>query len=393
MIMSGFRIGKIFGINIHVDWSWLLIFALVSWSLASMFGEVHQEWDALTRWVLALAAAFLFFLSVLAHEVAHSVVARARKIPVRNITLFMFGGVSNIQKEPNSPLSELVITIVGPLVSFFLGFVFLLIGAGSTFLADGALTSASQLLSRSGPLSTICIWLGSVNILVGVFNMIPGFPLDGGRVLRSILWAVTGDLVKATRWASWVGQIVAWLFILAGMSMLFGAQIPFLGQGLFNGMWIIFIGWFLQNAAAQSYRRVLIQEVLEDVPVRRMMDTDVPVVPANIAVKTLIDNHIMQTDQRAFVVFDQEKMVGMVTVDDVQKVPVEARETVLVREIMTPSSKLIVIAPEENASDALNRLQDQNIRQLPVVTGNRIVGLLRRRDIVRWLEFQSQIGS
>ena len=392
--MSGFRIGKIFGITIQVDWSWLLIFALVSWSLASTFSVIHQEWDPFTRWSLALGAALLFFLSVLAHEVAHSVVARLRKIPVRNITLFLFGGVSNIQREPNSPFSELIITIVGPLVSLILGVVFLFIGAGTVFLKSGPLSSTSQFLSQSGPLSTIFIWLGSVNILVGFFNLIPGFPLDGGRILRSILWGITGNLVRATRWASWVGQFVAWLLILAGISMLFGVQIPILGGGVFNGMWIIFIGWFLQNAASQSYRRVLMQDVLEDVPVKRMMETDVPIVPAHMTVQTLIDDHIMQTDQRAFIVFDQEKMAGMVTVEDVQKVPAESRANTTVREIMTPSSKLIVIAPEENASKALDRLQDQNIRQLPVVTENRIVGLLRRRDILRWLEFQSsQTGS
>ncbi len=392
--MSGFRIGKIFGITIQVDWSWLLIFALVSWSLASTFSVIYQEWDPFTRWSLALGAALLFFLSVLAHEVAHSVVARLRKIPVRNITLFLFGGVSNIQREPNSPFSELIITIVGPLVSLILGGVFLFIGAGTVFLKSGPLSSTSQFLSQSGPLSTIFIWLGSVNILVGFFNLIPGFPLDGGRILRSILWGITGNLVRATRWASWVGQFVAWLLILAGISMLFGVQIPILRGGLFNGMWIIFIGWFLQNAASQSYRRVLMQDVLEDVPVKRMMETDVPIVPAHMTVQTLIDDHIMQTDQRAFIVFDQEKMAGMVTVEDVQKVPAESRANTTVHEIMTPSSKLIVIAPEENASKALDRLQDQNIRQLPVVTENRIVGLLRRRDILRWLEFQSsQTGS
>lgn len=392
--MSGFRIGKIFGINVHIDWSWLLIFTLISWSLASFFGQSHPEWTGMTQWIMAVLAALLFFISVLAHELAHSIMAKARGIPVRNITLFLFGGVSNIQKEPNSPMSELIITIVGPLTSFLLGAAFLTLGTANAGLRDiSMITSPGVILSQLGPASTILMWVGSVNILVGLFNLIPGFPLDGGRILRSILWGITNDLVKATRWASWVGQAVAWMLILAGMSMLFGIQIPFLGSGLINGLWIIFIGWFLQNAAAQSYQKIVIQDILEDVPVKRIMSTDVPVVPANITIEDLIDNYIMQSDNRTFIVFDEEKMAGLVTVDDVRKVSRDSRQSVLVREIMTPSKEVIAVAPEEDASQALDRLQNQDITQLPVVQGNKVVGVLRQKDIIRWLELHSPAGD
>jgi Zn-dependent protease len=390
--MNGFRVGKIFNINIDIDWSWLLIFGLVSWSLASSFGQMHADWTPLMQWGMALLAALLFFLSVLAHELAHSLVARAQGVPVRNITLFMFGGVSNIQKEPASPVNELLVAIVGPLTSFILGGLFLLLGTGGLALSNLTATNMSELLSQLGPMNTIFLWLGSVNILVGLFNLIPGFPLDGGRVVRSILWGITNDLKKATRWASWLGQAVAWLLILAGMAMLFGAQIPVLGSGFINGLWLIFIGWFLQNAAVQSYRRVVIQDILEDIPVKRLMSPTVPTAPAHISVEEFVDNYLMRSDNRAFIVYEEDKMVGLITIEDVRKLATEARRATLVRDVMTPSEKMIVVAPEEDVTDAFERLQMKDIRQLPVVAGNKIVGLLRRKDIVHWLQFQSQAG-
>ena len=175
-----------------------------------------------------------------------------------------------------------------------------------------------------------------------------------------------------------------------GRLMLFGIQIPLLGSGIVDGMWIIFIGWFLHNAASQHYHQIMLRDILENVPVRRIMNPDVPVVPADMKINSLIENYIMQSDNQAFLVFDQGRLVGLVSIDDVRKVPAETRKTTEARDIMTPSRKLVVVAPEENASEALERLQDQKIRQLPVVQGNRIVGLVRRRDILRWLDFQSQ---
>ena len=387
--MNGFSLGRIFGIEIRIDWSWILILALVTWSLGSMFTATHPEWPPEVQWGLALISAFLFFASVLAHELAHSVLARARGIPVKNITLFVFGGVSNIQKEPDSPMSELLIAIVGPLTSFILGFVFLALGLGSDTVGGLPLT-ASNMLSQFGPASTMLIWLGSVNILLGIFNLIPGFPLDGGRVVRSIIWAITDDIVRATRWAAALGQTIAWMLILAGILMLFGWQIPFLGGGIVNGMWTIFIGWFLHSAAEQNYHRIVVKDILEDVPVKRIMNPEVPFVPADIRIDDLIEDHLMQTDHQAFLVVDNGKLVGLISIDDVRKVEHEARRNTQARDIMTPSRKLVVVAPEENASEALDRLEDQEIRQLPVVQGNKIVGLVRRKDILRWLNFQSQ---
>ena len=387
----GFRIGKIFGINIHIDWSWLLIFALVSWSLAASFGQTHPSWSPVTQWGIAVLAALLFFGSVLAHELGHSLVARARGVPVRNITLYLFGGISNIQREPKSPLGELVITVVGPLVSLILGAIFLMLGAGYFSLNNFTISASSATLSELGPVSTILLWLGSVNILVGLFNLIPGFPLDGGRIVRSVLWMITGNLRKATQWASGLGHIFAWMIIFSGIAMLYGVQIPLLGTGFLNGIWLILIGWFLHNAASNSYRKIVIDDILDDVSVAQIMSTQVPHVNVNVSVEELINNHIMKSDSRAFVVYDADRPVGLVTVEDVSKVnsDIQSRTSTTVKDIMTPSEEMVVISPEDDAVDAFNRLQENNIHQMPVMTESKIVGLLRRRDIVRWLQFQS----
>ena len=236
----------------------------------------------------ALVAALLFFGSVLAHELAHSLVARARGIPVRGITLFLFGGVSNIQREPPSAGAEFIMAIVGPLTSVVLGAILLVIGVASAGPLPNAAADPNQFLASLGPLTTLLLWLGTVNIVVGIFNMIPAFPLDGGRVLRSIFWAISNNLRKATRWASWIGQGIAWLMIVAGIAMVFGVQLPVLGTGPISGLWLAFIGWFLNSSASRSYQQVVVQDMLEDVPVRRLMRTNPPTVPPDITIDSLV---------------------------------------------------------------------------------------------------------
>lgn len=388
--MSGVRLGKIFGIDIHIDWSWFLIFMLVTWSLAATFGQLHREWTFEMRWGLAFVASFLFFVSVLAHELAHALAARARGVPVKSIMLFMFGGVANIQREPSSPGEEFFITIVGPLMSLFLGAVFVVLGTQGTPLQNDAL-NASAILSQLQPLNTILAWLGSVNIMVGMFNMIPAFPLDGGRVVRSILWALTNDMRRSTRWASLMGQSVAWIFIVSGSFMLFGARVPFLGSGLFNGLWIIFIGWFINNAASNGYRQVMIQDILEDVPVRKVMQTQLPMVPSETSVDELLNNRFTQLDSQAVLVTAGEEVVGMVAMNDIEKSKKVKWESTSVGEIMTPVSQLDYVTPDQDAADAYDHLQRLDLRQIPVMLNNRIVGLLRQKDILRWLQFQSEI--
>lgn len=211
---TGFTIGRLFGIQIKIDWSWLLIFVLVTWNLSVVFGEIHTGWAIALRWSVALTAALLFFVSVLAHEMAHSLAAQAQGVPVRSIMLFLFGGVSNIQREPPSPRAEFFITIVGPVTSFVIGALITVAGVVLMPLPPTArltVQEATALAAELSPLTTVLLWLGPINIFLGLFNLIPGFPLDGGRLLRSLLWAITDDLRRATRWASWVGQGIAWL--------------------------------------------------------------------------------------------------------------------------------------------------------------------------------------
>lgn len=390
--MNGIRLGKLFGIDIFVDWSWFIIFMLITWSLSVTFGQIHPQWTFELRWGLALLASLLFFASVLAHELAHALAALARGIPVKSITLFMFGGVANIQREPSSPAEEIFITIVGPLMSLFLGAVFLVLSTGGRLLGADVF-SAGEFFSQLQPLKTMLAWLGSVNIMVGLFNLIPAFPLDGGRVVRSFFWALTNNVRRSTRWAALLGQAIAWGFVIAGSVMLFGMDVPFLGSGLFNGLWIIFIGWFLNNAASNGYRQVMIQDILEDVPVRTMMQTQMPMVSSETPVKELVNGRFSQLDGQAVLVTAGQDVVGMLAMNDIEKSATETWALVSVGDIMTPVEDLEYVTPDQDAADAFDHLQRLDLRQIPVMLNNQVVGLLRQKDILHWLQFQSELRS
>ena len=341
------------------------------------------------RWALALVAATLFFISILLHELSHSIAAKAYGLPVRRITLFLFGGVSNIEREPPTPKVEFLMAVVGPITSILLGLIFLAMATFSIARSGGPLSDAPTTISHFGPVTTLLAWLGPVNILLGLFNLIPGFPLDGGRILRSILWSATKDLRKATAWATGAGRAVAWMFIISGVSMAFGARLPLFGTGLVSGLWLIFIGWFLNSAAVNSYQQTLVRNLLEDVPVFRLMRLNVPTVTPTLSINRLVYDYVMGTDERAFPVMDGERLVGLVCLEDIRKVPREAWEQTTVGEIMTDTNHLDVVTASEYAGDALEKLTRRDVRQAPVVENGRLVGLLRRRDILKWLELQS----
>lgn len=390
---KGIRIGQLFGIEIRIDWSWLLIFLLVTWNLASVFGQVRSEWGVLMVWGLSALAALLFFASVLAHELAHSLVAEAQDIPVRSITLHLFGGVSNIQREPDSPGSEFVMAILGPITSLIIGGLLLWIAGIAAGLSAASISNVEQALSQMSPWIIMLSWLGSVNVILGFFNLIPGFPLDGGRVLRSIFWAITDDLRRATRWASWVGQAIAWAMIVTGVGMAFGVEVPLFGQGVVDGLWLAFIGWFLNTASAQSYQRLIIRDALSDVPVSRIMRKEPPTTTADISIDNLVHNHIMQSDDQSFPVLDGGEFVGIVTLDDVRSAPRETWREKNVRQIMTPRDQLVTSAPDECADEAMNKLTRRDVRQLPVLQdGANLVGVLRRQDLIKWLQLESDLN-
>ena len=389
---NGLLIGRLFGINIYLDWSWLLIFLLVTWSLVTQFTQMHPTWEPGLSWSVAITAALLFFASVLGHELAHSRVAQAQGIPVGHITLFLFGGVANIQQEPRTPLAEFLVAIVGPFTSLMIGVICLLVASLFAPMPAGAAVNPVLAFAGAGPLTTLLLWLGSINISLGLFNLLPGFPLDGGRVLRSILWGATGNFRTATRWAAGVGQGLAWLLIFTGIAMSFGVEVPFFGSGLVGGLWLAFIGWFLSSAASQSAQQVVVQDMLEGVPATRLMRENVPTVPSWIKVGDLVHSFLMKTDERAFPVVEDDRLVGLVTLEDIRKVPPEAWDTTPVIEIMTPVDRLTIMQPQDNAATALDRLVAQDVRQVPVVSDGHLVGLIRRRDIMHWLQLQTPNG-
>jgi Zn-dependent protease/CBS domain-containing protein len=382
---SGVSIGKIFGINIKIDWSWLFIFFLITWNLAVVFGQFHSEWNLQLRWSVAVVASILFFASVLVHELAHSLVAKAQNVPVRSITLFLFGGVSNIQRHPPSPRAEFLITIVGPLSSFILGFLFILASGTAQLSAN-----PTNAIGNLGPASTLLMWLGSINFILAVFNLIPGFPLDGGRILRSILWGITDNLRRATRWASWVGQTIAWLMIVGGISMIFGVRLPFFGTGLVGGLWLAFIGWFLNSASIQSYHQVVVQDILEDVPVKDLMRAQPPTVEPGSTISSLVHDNIMKSDDHAFPVVEHGQLQGMITLEDIRQVDRDDWDSTTVRDVMTPADDLTIVSVREDAAETLNKLSRRDVRQLPVMENGNLAGILRRRDIVKWLQLHSE---
>jgi Zn-dependent protease len=388
---NGFRIGRLFGIEFRVDPSWLFIFVLISWSLTSLFASWHPGWSFATSLVVALAAALMFFVSILIHELAHSAVALAYGIPVRDITLHLFGGVSNIEKEPPTPRAELLIAIVGPIASISLGMAMLVLSTFLIGLRMPDVNDAETLISQLGPLETLLVWLGPVNIIVGLFNMIPGFPLDGGRVLRAIVWRVTGNLDRATRIAGGVGQTVGLLFIVLGGAMAFGLRVPFFGRGLTSGLWLAMIGFFLRSAAIAHVRGSAVDHALASIAVQDLMRVNGAWVDAALPVRQLVDDWFLRHDEPAYPVFDNGVFVGLVSIDDLRKLKADDWGAMRTENVMTPIQRLTITNPTEPLSAALRKLGVAGVRQLPVLHEGRLVGMLYEKDVSRWLQVRSQV--
>ena len=368
---SSFRLGRIAGIEIGIHYSWLLSFILITWSLAqSFFPQSYPGWDMATYWVTGILAALFLFLSVLVHELAHSLVAIARGLSVQGITLFIFGGVSNIKGEPERPSVEFVMAIVGPLASLVLAVIFW-----------GLRQAVGQQVS---PLAAILSYLALVNALLAAFNLIPGFPLDGGRVLRSIIWGATGNLTKATNIAATMGRVFGWALIAFGMFQLITGN--FLG-----GIWIAFIGCFLSSAANASRREVRARERLSGVRVRDVMNPIPECISPQISVGDVVRDIFLQRGRRAVPVCQDDRLVGIVTLTDIKELPQSKWEYTSVGEIMT-RSPLHTVDTDDGLNSALKLLAEYSLNQVPVLSGGRLVGLLSRADVIRYLQLSQELG-
>jgi len=366
------HLGRIAGIDIYINFSWLIIFVFLTWSLATgWFPQLYPGWSTATYWLVSAIAALLLFASVLLHELAHSLVARARGLPVKNITLFIFGGVSNLQQEPASPGVEFQMAVVGPVVSLLIGFV--------AFLLQLAVRGSNS------PLQGIFFYLAITNILLGIFNLIPGFPLDGGRVLRSIIWKASGSLRRATRAASIVGQIIAYLFILLGIWLFFSGNV-------LDGIWIGFIGWFLLSSAQSANSQVMLESMFRGVTVGEVMNTKPTTVPANISLQRLVDEYFLPHGLRSALVMQADQLAGLITLGDIRHVPREQWGQVPVGHAMVPLDRLHIVQPQQSLNEVLPLMAGQNVNQLPVVQNGVLVGVLSRDAIVRFLEVRRGLG-
>lgn len=381
----GLRLGALLGIEIRLDSSLLIIFTLIVYLLGvNVFPAWHPEWRAATNWLTALIAGILFFASLLAHELAHALVARRFGIEVRRITLFLFGGLAEMEQEPQKPRAEFLIAIAGPLASLLLGLLFLLVGtrlAGAEFSKIITDDPEAALASLS-PLSSMMMWLGPCNLVLALFNMVPGFPLDGGRVFRAALWWLTGDLRKATRIATESGRWCGWFLMILGLTQALHGL-------LMQGMWLLLIGWFLSNAASASYKQLLVRDLLKGIGARDLMRSHFETVTAQLRVADFIDSYLLQSSQLLWPVLEDEQLIGLISLEQVKDTPLQERATMTVGQLMRTDLEAMTLPADTDANRALLALGTHS-SPLAVVEGNRVIGLLSQLDVMKWLHLHQQ---
>ena len=371
MLRHSWRIGRIAGIDISVDSSWFIILILFTWSLASSYFPLRfPDLSGAVIWPLSLMTSLFVFGSVLVHELAHSLVAIKQGDSVKSITLFILGGVAQITDEPREPLNEFVMAVVGPIASFILASVFFMLSL--------------LLLGVNMPLHGALLYLAVINTVLGVFNLLPGFPMDGGRVLRSIIWKITGDLRKATLIASRSGQAFSFFLVAIGMFEIF--------SGMLSGLWLVFIGWFLFSAAAQSYQQVLLRSRLSGISAEDLMKRDIEVIDGDISVQRLVDDHVLRMKRAVFVVGDPEHTEGIIGLEDIKAAPKGNWKSIKAWSIMTPMDRLTVVGPDTLGEEVLRLMNESKISQVAVMEGDRLLGIIRRSDVSKYIELRSALG-
>jgi len=373
--MRGFRLGRVAGFEISIDWSWLIIFFLVVYSLARFyFRQAYPGLGVAERWLMGVAAAILLFSSVLAHELMHSVVARRYGIDIKGITLFIFGGVSQIKGEPQTPKIEFLMAIAGPLTSFVIAGIFY------------AITRAGAAARWPLPALGITGYLAFINLALGAFNLIPGFPLDGGRVLRSALWAGLKNLEAATRYASYVGQGFGYLLMGFGF-------FDILGGGFFNGIWLALIGWFLAGAARSSYEQLIVKEALSGIEVERVMTSDVPTVASDVTIDDFVENYLMRHQFTCYPVVQADQVEGIVGIDDIRRLPRAEWASRTVGDVAEQISDDMKVTKQDDVWDALQKLAGTRCQRLLVMHDGQLDGTVTQDSIARLVRMKMQLGS
>jgi Zn-dependent protease/CBS domain-containing protein len=365
-------LGRIRGIPIGLDPSWFLVFILVTWTLAtSYFPGEFSDWPKAQYWIMGAITAILFFASIVLHELGHSIIALRFKVPVRSITLYLFGGVAQIAAKPPSAAAEFWIAIAGPAVSLILAAVFRLLQSISGNLA---------------PALALTKYLAYINGSVALFNLIPGFPLDGGRVFRAIVWNFTRNLRRATLIAATIGRGIGFLFILVGVWQLFTGQIG-------NGLWIAFIGWFLESAAMGQIWQQQVASLLTGHKVSEAMSRSCVTVSDTMTLQQLIDFHILGQGQRCMVVTRGERVAGLLTLHHIRDVPRDQWATVQAGQVMTPVAQIKWIPPQEELQQAVEEMDRDGVNQLPVMEGGTVLGMLSREDVISYLRTLQALGA
>ena len=372
---SQIRLGRIAGISIGLHYSWFIIAFLITLSLIDHFRTVMPQWNRTTLWSVAILTGILFFVTLLLHELAHSLLAKSRGLRVRAITLFALGGVSQIESEAPDAKSEFWIAIVGPLSSLVIGVICLLLARSTGWMPNSEART---------PVSAILVWLGYINLVLAAFNMIPGYPLDGGRVLRALIWWSTHSIDRSTKIAARVGQGVAFLFIFMGLYQFF------VGKN-FGGLWMAFIGWFLLDASRSSYAEVEIAAGLRDRKVSEIMDRDCSAVEAHLSLQDFVHQYLLASGRRCFVVVQNGALAGLITSNEVSGVPRDRWPQTSVQSVMRPLSQLKTVSPDASALQALETMSREDVNQLPVVSNGQLEGIFSRGSVMGFLRNRAEL--